>query len=327
MKHILLVIAIFTSFALKAQYSLTTSNNPVTGDVFETQETFSTGISLPASGTNQVWNYTGIVMNTTATPYSVTYTPVSSIPNASLFPNATIGTTDGQGSYEMYSVSSSSVVYLGTSAATASDCSVYSDPIIFMKLPFSYGNAYSDNFSISNSQYAVSGNILMNADGTGTLVLPGFTFTNVLKTAMTLTQNITIGTSNIIIKNNTHNFYSSSNKFPLFSVTSQTTSVPTSTTIEVYAQVNKMFLVAGLKDNTNDFYFDLYPNPATAKEINVNFFNTGNTSSVIRIVNVMGQEIKNLALSHLTAGENKLKMDLKAVPAGVYFLKLKTGDS
>lgn len=63
---------------------------------------------------------------------------------------------------------------------------VYSDPVVRMKYPFSYGQHFSDQFSGSNlyngrSSFDVQGSFSVSADGWGTLVLPDRIIRNALR--------------------------------------------------------------------------------------------------------------------------------------------------
>lgn len=321
MKHLLVIISSWLFLAMKGQYTITATSAPVTGDFHATINTYSTGLSIPATGLNKLWNYTTIAVDTSVST-ALTYTPASSAPNANLFPSATMAAYDGQGKYEMYGITSGTLGYLGSSAPTASDCSVFSNPMLYMNYPFAYGNAFNDNFAVSNSQYSMSGTLSVVADGTGTLMLPGITLTNVLKTTMSYTQNMMVGTSNIVVKSITHNFYSPASKFELFSVISRTTATGTSTVADLYGQANKQF-VTGIKENTQADLFQLYPVPCNGEVLNVKF--PRNYLSV----RIMLCDLSGRTILEETSGEispaNILSLKLNSIRAGAYLLQINTG--
>lgn len=59
------------------------------------------------------------------------------------------------------------------------DIFVYTDPQKILVFPFTYNDAYTDTYSTDN--LSVDGTIHVHADAYGTLVLPGGTYTNVLR--------------------------------------------------------------------------------------------------------------------------------------------------
>lgn len=319
MKQLILLIFTALTFSASAQFVITSSTIPVPGDINHTVDTYSTGLTIPASGINQLWNYTGIAMDT-ASHYSATYTPVSSAPNASLFPSATIAALNEQGDYEMYSISSSTLGYVGLATATASDCSVFSNSILFMTFPFTYGNSFTDNFAVNNSQYSMTGTLSNVADGTGTLALPGYTFSNVLKATLSFTQNVTVGTSNFIVKSMNHNFYSSASKFALFTVISQTTATSSSTVTDLYGQVNNLFVIAGIRENGKENSFDIFPNPLQSQGTLI-LKNIVATNTEIVISDITGKIVKQQKCA-ITAGEGSIKIDCRNIPPGVYSVRI-----
>jgi hypothetical protein len=310
------------AFCLNAQYTITSSSAPVAGDVHSTTDTYSTGLNIPATGVNKLWDYSNLSLDTSGT-YSATYTPVSSVPNASLFSTATIAADNGQGNYEMYSVTSNSIGYVGSAAATASDCSVFSNSILFMTYPFAYGNSFFDNFAVSNSQYSMTGTLSTIADGTGTLALPGYTFTNVLKTSMSYTQNVLFGTTNIIVKAVNHNFYSSASKFELFSVTTQTTATGTSTVPYMYGQLNQQF-VTGLKEYATNNLFEIFPNPVTGKTLSIRF-NAWHNEGLVSATDVSGRILLSEKLNTINTADNTCKIDIASLPPGIYIIRVNAG--
>ncbi|MGZ4043429.1 MAG: T9SS type A sorting domain-containing protein [Bacteroidia bacterium] len=328
MKKLLLSISFFATLALNAQYTITSSSNPVVGDVDGSVATNTAGIAMPTSGTNKFWNYTNITISPTAAVSSVTYVPMSSVPNASLFTGATIGSTTGSGNYNVYKISSTLNESLGSAVATASNCDVYSNPMTQLTMPFSYGSSFADNFAETKASYTINGTSSMTGDGTGTLALPGYTFQNVLKTTAVITETVSFTGGTATVKVNYNLFYSAASKFPLFIIgTSTVAQTGFSTTVSTDISINKSFTVLGIEESALDNHFNVFPNPVTAKNVNINFTNESANSIFVTLVNALGQEIKETTYENPVYGDNNISMDLKNVTPGIYYLKIKTGST
>ncbi|MBK9256202.1 MAG: T9SS type A sorting domain-containing protein [Saprospiraceae bacterium] len=75
------------------------------------------------------------------------------------------------------------------------------------------------------------------------------------------------------------------------------------------------------EDNQHDSHFRLYPNP-TANYLNVEFASMGNEDVVIKIVDMLGKEVKHIPFKAVP-GINLLEWsNLNEVKAGVYWIKL-----
>ena len=68
--------------------------------------------------------------------------------------------------------------------------------------------------------------------------------------------------------------------------------------------------------------FNLYPNPAT-NTANLWFVLTQNESYEMTIINQLGQVVRNKSYSDLSPGPYTLEVDVKDLPAGIYYVKLK----
>ncbi len=326
MKKILFCFGIFSFFCAKAQYIITATTNPVAGDVEAYINTYTTGITQPVSGTNKVWNYSALSMDFMNSSSSSTYVPVSAVPNNNLFSGANLGSTSGSNSYEALKITNSSRTDLGGAAATASDCTVFSDPYVYMTLPFGYGSGYADNISYSGNGESLNGTANLSGSGTGTLIIPGFTFNNVLKVTSTINYTYTSGTTvaNIILE--TQSFYSSVSKFALLTIQNSIVIVGAQTTTDVGALINKTFAIGvGLEELTIKNDFSVFPNPASPTNVSVSF-NSKDNSATLSLLNTLGQVVKENVYNNLSAGENKISFDLKNIPTGIYYLQIKTGE-
>lgn len=324
MKKFLLSIGLISAFSVQAQYTITSASNPVVGNVESTVATNTTGLNQPASGVNQLWNYSNITNSTTVS--SATYVAMSSVPNASLFSGASIASTNDGLTFEVSQITSNQINYLGTAVATPTDCDVWSNPATLMQTPFTMNSFYSDAFALSNSSYTLTGNIAQTGTGTGTLNLPGSTHNNVLKVTSILNYTITGPGFVVTLKSSQQHFYGSSSKFALFSINSQTTTQNGATSSNVNATMNAA-LIVGIKEISNSNLFSIYPNPATSKQLTISLSNYENSDVKVTLLNTLGDVIKESTYTELLPGENTLTLDLTTIATGIYFVKVKTGNS
>lgn len=123
-------------------------------------------------GSNVMWDFSGVVI--TETSQLQTAEP-STAPGASNFPSATAVTfRDNEPPYFFSEVTESQMRTLG---AMNTAPLIYSDPLTTMVLPCTYGTTWTDTYANPESQ----GERTSAADGYGTLVGPGGSFSDVLK--------------------------------------------------------------------------------------------------------------------------------------------------
>jgi hypothetical protein len=81
----------------------------------------------------------------------------------------------------------------------------------------------------------------------------------------------------------------------------------------------------GIPDNSPVHSLDIYPNPATDK-LNVVFNSESDGTMEISLINLTGQVVLN-DLSENSAGNYHSVLDVKTLPAGIYFLELKSSST
>ncbi|AOW20183.1 T9SS type A sorting domain-containing protein [Urechidicola croceus] len=80
-------------------------------------------------------------------------------------------------------------------------------------------------------------------------------------------------------------------------------------------------------DETNLLSFGVFPNPSSDKKINVVYDTKVNSdSSSISIFNITGSKVFEKSISNISGFYNS-QLDLSSLSAGIYILKLKSGDS
>lgn len=329
MKKIYLILAMAITGISQAQYTLTSSMNPIVGDIEKTWDLDTTNLSTGSAGTSQIWNYTGITINPTTAVTSNSYVSKTSAPNYTAFPAAVnlAQTSDGQG-YTMWGYTSSGMTIYGFTDPTFATA-VYQNPETLITYPFTYGtistDTYSTSFTYSGIPIAMNGTVTVTGDGMGTLNTPGNSYPNVLRLKVnekSVTNAGSFGTSTTTAVN--YIYVSSISKFSLLTVNTQTGSSSTSTTVtkSKTGSVSDMIL-AGIKENHKDANFSIYPNPATGKEVNLFFVLANSESYEVTVSNILGQEVTKINLGEKAPGIYNEKLELNNLQTGVYYIRLK----
>ncbi len=206
------------SIGLSAQTALTFANNALRiGDSYFFQE-----IQFPdpgSSGPNQVWDFSKIQF-TGKNPVGALQAPVVS-------PLIGIGESNmslNENGYDYFLNSSESdLKELGYVNNELKLTLKYSDPVVKMKYPFSYGGQFTDHFigvALYNETSTIDffGDHTVSADAYGTLILPDRIIENALrvKSVKTGLQINMCGTTDVnIVK---YSWYSANYRYPLLSL-------------------------------------------------------------------------------------------------------------
>lgn len=325
-------LSILTSafaFTVNAQLTLTKINNePSVGNV-NTQKGYDSTSVLPKNtGLNQTWNFSSITANTVVTV--TTYTTAASTPSASSFPGATLAEGDGTGAFTYWKSNANNFELMGM--ADAGSFISYTNTAIAVTWPVTYGYSGTDLFAgnalISSMSGPVNGTITTNATGTGSLVLPGsITFTNVLQVRMNNNLILPLGgTFTINIASTEYQYYHSTQKFPILTLSYEKQTITTimgpTVTPSYQIKVNNA-IALGVNEATFDKAFVVYPNPANG-QFNVMFTNEKNENLSLEIMNISGQTVKVINLGN--ANDINTNINVTDLVSGVYFVKTTLGD-
>lgn len=318
--YILFLICVI-GLSSNAQYILTNSSMPLPGDIEKTTYLDNTtALHIGSTGTAQVWNYAAIT-SSLGSLSNGTYTPMSSVPYSSMFPTGTIGLTGGGGNYDVYNFNSKKEM-VGWASNTYTDCLNMPNSLIYFTLPFAYGNTYSDSFQFTQYGDSYTGTSTTTADGSGTLIMPTYTFTNVLRLKQVMSYTVT-GSSPFTITSTDYEYYSAINKFPLLAINMNTYTSGTVTSTSKSGTANSYFFT-GLTELENKPVFAVFPNPVTDKKVTINFNSKENDNVSISIYNNLGQEVESRVIAPSASSDHKTILDLSDLTNGIYYMKLKT---
>ena len=194
-----------------------------------------------------------------------------------------------------------------------------------MEYPFTYNDIYTDTYEgiitvgIVNVEVRVSAISVVTADSYGTLILPTGTFTDVLRTTTADEEIDSIFQDGVFLMVNLvsriqYLWYAPSSTSPLFSmeISNSTGSIDTCcfySITEAGIHAAEIFSVSDL---------NVYPVPAS-EHVFIEFQSSGNQAVTISIVNQLGQVMLNREISRKTPGMLSEKIDISALPAGIYF--------
>lgn len=316
--------------SLRSQTLTAAFNEPVTGDTYSRKFYDSVGVVPKTTGAGQTWNFTPFTQTTVNT--ISTYSPAGSVPSASNFPGTTLVEIQGGDKIYWKSVPTPTNQFeiLGLDQPTGLILS-YTNSAIAAQWPVAMGYSLTDvtsgTLSISGMTGTAEGTITTLGSGTGTITLPGnFPVPGIFQTKMTQTIILNvpgISYTNTIISTE-YNYYSSSQKFPLLTVSYEKESESVGTPTISYTNKIKVnnAVLTGLNEKNFDANFQIYPNPAK-NSFYVNLLNNSGENGTIEIYNSTGKLEKRTDLGNSTLIETQIS--LEGLSSGVYLVKTKIG--
>ena len=326
-KIYLLAFTVLVSISsTRAQLSITkTANDPAFGDQFNRKEYDSVGVVPKNSGTNQVWDFCTYTQN--ANTLNTTFTTVATATNGASYVGATIVEMDGAGANTYYKSTASQIELVGAENTALSYN--YTNTAIGWAWPTTYGYTNSDTYSGSAASAGGAtgtsiGSVTTTASGTGTLILPGgLNLTNMLQLTIrnTFTLNFAFGAFVLNINAVDYNYYHSSQKNPVLTV-SYSSATGSSSSSQAKIRVNNL-VITGINDYNFDATFNVFPNPAK-DFFNVKLNNVNKDDCKIEIINSIGEIAQALSLGNNMEISNNVS--IANLNPGIYFIKTTLGE-
>ena len=205
----------------------------------------------------------------------------------------------------------------------------YDVPFVKMKYPFSFGSAYSGNFS--GGQYSgekltasISGTYEVSADGFGTLILPnGIVYKNALRVKeVKRTMNSGNGYEEV-----TYRWYLKNHRYPVlvFIRTGSLSNGGCSSFLSAYnPNIPELKSITGSDEEAdNAAKISVYPNPSN-DNVYAKIGLDKESKLDVKIFDATGKFIAQVANGSYAAGEQTISFSAKglALKYGVYFLKI-----
>jgi len=331
---IAVAINILAVVSLHSQITIGNNHIPIFGDHFIIHDIDTTGVNPGSSGANQTWNFSGINVLTDSAVFN--WVDPATTPYASFFPGAHISEGNQVGNM-YYTIVGGDLSNIGSGVGTAPNqiITTLTDPEIVFRVPFTYTNTYTDNFSGTvNAPLTIirNGTITKTADAYGTIILPTGTFNDVLR--INFLQDITDSIAGVPVTTRTvtdnYSWYSSQFKFPIFSIsisTFHTDADQTVTKSSVLTTLNTSVGVTPIGNQVVNQYklHQNYPNPFNPSTSIT--FDIAKTSDVKLVVfDVLGREVSELVNERLSNGSYRVDFNASNLTSGVYYYKLSAGD-
>lgn len=344
MKKIYLIIYLTVCCALTgySQPIFNSSSFAPAGTNVTTYGVNPAGISPGPAGANQTWNFSAYPPDGTSST-TMNVTPAST-PYAATFPAATVAarTVNGLGNdaYVYFVVNASYADMIGfavVSTPPSPDIVFnYSNTRRLANFPFTYNSVVNDTYTAFAS-YVANGLTVMTyrrgtlnllADGYGTVITPGGTFTNSLRTrSKEIINDSTVITGFPVASLNvyTYHIYSWSEPGlfqPAYSVsydTIQQNGVPSTNLSAFYANTTTGINAASADHKS----MEIYPNPAfnaNTVHVQADGFDAGAARFVV--TDLHGREVKNIPFALMPANHKSVSIEVSDLPAGIYMFRL-----
>ena len=315
MKKLLLSLSVFTAVAAQAQLTQANHTPSFWDPVYSVNQCDTITSGVPgATGAGATWSYTPTVHASIVRTYSCS---MISNPNF-IGADGRVASSANDMSYYKTTSPTALAYYGGNISVNGVTAEArYSSPAIVASYPMALNSATSS--VTSGTVYATVGvfpitapfngdcNVL--ADATGTLVLPGRTYNDIIR--LTTTQNlIASGTATINLL--TYDYYSpGSSKAAILSVQSSTIASISGTSTQTITTLQKDFVTVGLKDaKASNTGLSVFPNPASSV---VNFSTDNQEAYKVTIFDITGKAVASEFFE-----DNKSKLTISSLNNGIY---------
>lgn len=326
-KMTLLLSMLFTMAALQAQTVLTNENHAISvGDHHHFKICKNAGPG--AAGANQLWDFSGLEEASDLVSHMLDGDLATDIPETNTI-------IEEYGNKFCFTVEDDAVKQTGmiTKRNTVIN---YDEPFVKMVFPFAYGDTYEGKFSgyYSNNNHVseVGGEYKLEADGYGTLILPGnVKIENVLRLKTTRTRSYGHCSSTTAI---TYRWYCDEVRYPLLSIITYQNDGESKTSRTAYyadawrimqddkEEKQEKSATAGV-----DVKIKVHPNPFH-EEFEINLFVSETSNVKMELYNSMGSKVTNVMDEKIETGQysKTIYPEKIGMSDGTYYLKVIVGD-
>lgn len=318
--NLTLVTSFFLLQGTLTAQTLTQANSaPVPGDSFTVQR--GSYVEQGPAGTAQTWDHSDLVSLGAS---SFAYVTPASTGVASSFPGATVAlpVNGVPGSYVFYNSASNGLFQLG--ARQTGTTLFYNNAETLFPYPCSYGTTWTDEFGsnyTTGGQPAVrTGTITGEADGTGTLILPFGTVSNVIRIHIVENSEDVLSSVPYYTFASDHYVYLKPGFHgPIFGIY-QTTSATFGNPAELnYTQWVDAADVSVQDLMKNSIGIDVFPVPAN-DALNVVFSSQGGAVD-LQVMDAQGRIVHQETRAAII-GIDRQVLDVKTLSSGVYHLRI-----
>ena len=328
-RYALLTSAAFAACAAWAQPNLTAATSvPVTGDDYavNSANSFLSPGPMGAAQTFEYWN----MINQTNGNQTIKFRAVTAA-HTTAVPSATYLRTDGGSDTLFYTVTSNGVELVGAKTGIEGTFA-YSDPIVELALPCTFGTTWSDQLAATYITQGSPpfggltvtrvGTLVGAGDAYGTLTMPwGLTYPDVLRVKVRSSIQDNSSLTNVSRVVNAYYYFVPTSKFPIVTLTEDsTTSVLGLTVAKKALWQGNPVMVSVDEISPDQFTFTAYPNPAT-DQLNIAFAEGRNVTTRLEVLDAAGRVV----LTRTMTGD-RAAMDTQSLRAGHYSVRAFAGD-
>jgi len=282
------------------------------------------------SGKNAVWDFTGLNLKS---DFEGTYGEARISEYAGVFKEANI-VVEEFGNYFFFNITDDAMEQYGFIAGDGSTTIRYDVPFIKMKFPFSFGDSYSGDYSGQITGGCklgvISGTYSVEADGIGTLALPGdVTYDNALRIREKKLFTQTFSGEVLQMEIVTYRWYINENRLPVLSLIRKYSQQPNGdTVITTQAAYNPILFSRpaspfAVNSQAKGLQFNAYPNPFNDL-LNISFNLPEKSGVEMAVFSLDGKLIRELVIGELQPGwhSQQLPATETGLVRGTYLLKI-----
>lgn len=324
MKKISTLIALaLAASPLLAQYTMSASDFPQSGDYQYFTKCDTTGITPGPNGTGQTWDFSGVVPQ--GAGVTVTYGAPASHPNGASFPGSNL-VQSYIGFYKFFNATTDSLELVGERSVANTPCPYVKKPSLYI-YPMNFGYLHSDSATGTYADGFISsvdrkGTYTVEFDGSGTLITPFGTYNNVnrIATIGTFRDSSWTGAAESDVLLGRYEWYVQGNTKPRMILTYTSVSInggPPQVGKDVwYADQN-----IAITEGQANFRMTVSPNPASGQaKVAYHLPSSGEVS--LTLMNAAGQTVRSLSKGLQAEGVNASLIDLHDLASGLYLLRL-----
>lgn len=325
-------ISTLLAFALAGGFgyaqSITAADLPQIGDSQYFTACDTTGVTTGASGTGAVWDYS--TLTPSGSNFTVTYGAPSGHPQAGNYPSANFLESASNQQYRFMSTSADSIVLEGEKS-TANTAILYDRKATLYIFPMTFGytqtdsvhGTYPDGFFSSVDRL---GQYTVEVDASGSLTTPYATYPSVLrlKTEGAFFDSSWTGAADAVVSTKRYEWYAAGTTTPVM--------IMTFTSISINAgapQIGRDVWYADIPSSIDNgsANFQLTVSPSVVESQTQVSYSLNSVSDVkISVINMLGEVVAEKAGTGEAAGIHSHTFDLESQAAGVYMVRLETGN-
>lgn len=330
-------LILLTAICAKSQIVVTNSNIPGTGYVHNTFVGEDVLLDEGNAGSNQVWDFSSMTFESNQA--NNTYVLPANTGLSSKFPNSNLVSVDSTNQFSVglsfLEVSEDEIFNNGAfiEASFFNAEVVYTDPQLYLKYPFTYGDSFEDVMigTSSNTLTGIighrTGTYESEVDGYGKIILPNGDgeFDALRVKSVTYTRDSAFFSENdinIIISTITaYDYYLLGEKLHTFKVVyldQDNNGIPQESKTVIY---NRISDPVGLKQNESNVLLTSFPNPVKqGRSISFDLpTNENKTIESMLVTDQMGR-VTDLSQLNVTTSGKTLKLETSNLNEGMYVI-------